>query len=183
MDSIRDGFVGMLLVAVLGMAASGQLQAQPLRQTPDLIRAHGQGLLPVGTVDLTATERLTAARTIALVDALGELAALTRGTAFLPTHQTPAGARLESQSDVQLGGVLAVSRYVVMQGARLEKWETVVSWSERPEVGTPGRIVIENWLLASPPVRRLDLYTLLRKVQEAGIAIEAWELPAVRRRR
>jgi hypothetical protein len=153
-------------------------QAQQAGTPEDLIRAHGQGLLPVEATDLTATERMATARTIALVDALGELVALTKDAAFLPSGSPGflAGRpQLASPSSVQLGGVLTVSRSVVMEGSKLDKWATVLTWAEQPEVASPGRIVIENWTLVSPPVRHLDLYTLLRNVHEAGIIIERWD--------
>jgi hypothetical protein len=133
--------------------------------------AHGQGLFPDRPSGLTAAERRTVAHTVALVDALGELAS----QATEPVSSGTEG-KLTTQYELQLGGVLRVAKRNVVEDRRLVNSVTEVTWtghSGNPE--EPSRIVVENWQLTAPPPRDLDVYTFLQKMHEAGISIDGWD--------
>ncbi len=170
-----------LLVSGLGLFIPAPLLAQAPpsdpAQLPDLSSAivvsRGRGLLPGIEEGLTAAERSTVGHTVALVDALGELASLvTDSSPHLDTGET-----FTSEKTVILGEVLTISTQHIIKNKALGKATTTVSWTAHRESAIPSRIVVENWALVSPPVRHLDIYTLWRKVQEAGVVIDTWSSP------
>jgi hypothetical protein len=121
---------------------------------------------------LTAAERSTVAHTIALVDALGELAS----AGAEPPHSS-AESTFTTEHTVSLSDVLTIITQHVIENKVLVRASTTVSWQTHPESAIPSRIVVENWTLVSPPVRHLDVYTLWQKVQEAGVVIDTWSAP------
>lgn len=162
-----------LLGPALLAAQTPSASASPdVNRPSDVVVSRGQGLLPGLEKGLTAAERSTVAHTIALVDALGELAS---------TDAEPPPASMEpsftTEHTVSLSDVLTISIQHVIENKVLTRASTTVSWQSHPDSAIPSRIVVENWTLVSPPVRHLDVYTLWQKVQEAGVVIDTWSAP------
>ncbi|MDH3600210.1 MAG: hypothetical protein OEU26_11290 [Candidatus Tectomicrobia bacterium] len=162
----------LLSPALLAAQTSRASTSQDVNRLSDMVVSRGQGLLPGLEKGLTAAERSTVAHTIALVDALGELAA---------TAAEPPPANTEStfttEHTVSLSDVLTINTQHVIENKVLVRAGTTVSWQSHPDSAIPSRIVVENWTLVSPPVRHLDVYTLWRQVQEAGVVIDTWSAP------
>ena len=176
----RHGLLLGLLISSLWLLGPTLLAAQTpspsaardVNRPSDIVVSRGRGLLPGLEKDLTAAERSTVAHTIALVDALGELAS----TAAEPPPAS-AESTYTTQQTVSLSDVLTISTQHVIENKVLVRASTTVSWKSHPDSAIPSRIVVENWTLVSPPVRHLDVYTFWRKVQEAGVVIDTWSVP------
>lgn len=153
-----------------------------------MVYAVGEGVPPGSPTDLTAAERLTAARTAALVEALRALAESVTEVTSEPKPVDPsAGAggveapdyqglkgRLESRVHASLGGTLMVSGRSITENFINLTLETIVEWPARSGASAAGRIEVVDFTLVSPSVQNLDVYALLQKVQEAGITIVKW---------
>jgi hypothetical protein len=161
--------LGPALLAAQTPSASA---SQDANRPSDIVVSRGRGLLPGLEKGLTAAERSTVAHTIALVDALGELASA-------GAEPPPAGAEssFATQHTVSLSDVLTITTQHAIENKVLVRASTTVSWQSHPDSAIPSRIVVENWALVSPPVRHLDVYTLWQKVQEAGVVIDTWSVP------
>jgi hypothetical protein len=167
--------LSFLLIGLGSLYLAGLSPAQPIRQQRDPtagdVVAHGQGLFPEQPPNLTVAERNTIAHTVALVDALGELASQVTVPVSSGTDD-----KLTMQHEVQLGGVLKVNKRNIVENRRLVNSIIEVSWTDRPKpLKEPSPLVVENWQLASPALHDLDTYTFLQKVHEAGIVIDMWD--------
>lgn len=177
----RHCFVPCLLVVLAWLLLSEQPQAQE----PRYIESLGRGAPPVASADLTTAERVTAARTAALVEALQDLVKIT-GRAELESQTpvppartgeagTPISGRLEYKVQGLLGENLRVSGRTVVENGLFVKSVAVVEWPACPGSDAPNCLEVEDFILVSPPVRNLDAYALLQKVHEAGVTIVKWD--------
>jgi hypothetical protein len=171
----RACFLWCLMVALVSLALSEpphvQAERQPSNPAAAIVTAQGQGILPGEEAGLTAAERRTAAHTVALVDALGELA--TRLAS--PSSSSPAGT-IDIEHEAQLGEALTVTKRSILKGQMMVQAVTVVTSLPRAGQAVPDRIVVENWELTYPPVRELDVYAFLYHLHQAGVAIDAWQM-------
>lgn len=171
-SSLAYLFIGLVS---LYFAGSSPAQDIPRQRDPtaEVVAAHGQGLFPSQQSGLTGSEQRTVAHTVALVDALGELAS----QATVPVSADIDG-KLTTQHELQLGGVLRVTKRNIIEDRRLVNSIIEVSWTGHPgDLKEPSRIVVENWELTSPSLRDLDVYTFLQKLHDAGVSIDTWDTP------
>lgn len=145
----------------------------------------GHGASPLSPSDLTPSERLTSARTAALVDALCKLAEPIGEVTLEKLTLTPSAQSGEDPKpidhmvnkeilDVVLGKTLVISRTELVKDGVGESMAWV-KWLETSGARARGGVLVKNFTLDSPSIRELDVYEFLHKVHKAGVTLLKWE--------